>query len=76
MVIIISSSGNSRNILESWRWCKKITTINFIRFGRGKLLKLSKLLLILKIKKLFTNKRYVLDVNAYYDALYNKEKFE
>ena len=52
LVIIISSSGNSENILELARWCKnnKITTINFVGFGGGKLSKLSKLSLVLQLK--------------------------
>jgi phosphoheptose isomerase len=52
LIIIISSSGNSENILELARWCKnnKITTINFVGFGGGKLSKLSKLSLVLQLK--------------------------
>jgi phosphoheptose isomerase len=52
LVIIISSSGNSENILELARWCKnnKVTTINFVGFGGGKLSKLSKLSLVLQLK--------------------------
>jgi D-sedoheptulose 7-phosphate isomerase len=50
--IIISASGNSKNILKLAKWCKqnKIRTINLIGFDGGKLKNFSKINNISKIK--------------------------
>ena len=51
--IIISSSGNSKNIIKLARWCKKkkIKTICFTGFDGGSLKKISNFALVSKSKK-------------------------
>ena len=51
LIILISASGNSKNIIELAKWAKqqKIKTISFTGFNGGKLIRLSDININIKI---------------------------